>query len=81
MTINPVAFIISLMPLVILVGLLAFAIWFVVAIVKYARAMQQISWERLACEFYDRGKLSDQELDAICEKFKATNHVRNIADQ
>jgi len=81
MTLNPLGLVISLLPLFLLFALLVFAVWFVIAAAKYAKTMRQIAWGLLACEFYDRGRLSDKQFDAVCEEIGAANQVPHIGQE
>ena len=81
MTLNPLVFVISLLPLFLLVGLVVFAVWFVIAAVKYGKSMRQIYWGVLACKLYDRGRLSDKQFDAVCEEIRAANQMSPIGKE
>ena len=81
MTLNPLGLVISLLPLFLLFALLVFAVWFVIAAAKYAKTMRQIAWGLLACEFYDRGRLSDKQFDAVCEEIGVANQVPHIGQE
>lgn len=78
MTQSPISLLISLIPLFVLTVFLVLSVWFMIAVVRYTKSKRQISWGSLACELYDRGKLSEAQFEAVCEELRTTHRVPHI---